>query len=295
MNNRLIMHVNYAEADYLQYKGKSVDDICRMAAECGYDGIEFRGEPPKQLTSDSVKEYMEAIAQGKKKYGLTDILFGIDLVDSASDDKEKREKTIADAIEMAQLANDICGSTVCNGCGTILRCPDETVPMSKVELCGSAAATQEQWDLTVDAFQRFGKVAETLGMKMGLETHFWYIHDLPEPTMKLINLIDSPAIGVNMDFGNIVKFPKHPSLTDAIDIYGDKLYYVHLKNSLPVAGDRMATAMSDGEINHREYLEKLKQIGFEGPIGLEAVRSGDKRWFAQQDVDYIKSVMADLK
>lgn len=294
MNNQLIMHVNYAEEGYLRYNNKSIDDICRMAAECGYDGIEFRGEPPKELTEDSVEEYMRQIAVGKKKYGLLNIMFGIDLFESANADREKREKSINDAIKAAQLANDLCGSTVCNSCGTILRCPVETVPMSQVELCGSAAATAEEWKLTVDAFQRFGKVLETLGMKAGLETHFWYIHDLPEPTRKLVDLIDSPAIGVNMDFGNTVKFPKHPTVSEAIDIYGDKLYYVHLKNSMPVAGDRIATAMSEGEINHREYLAKLKSIGFEGPIGLEAVRSGDKRWFAQQDADYIKSVMASV-
>ena len=291
MNNQLIMHVNYAEEGYLQYNNKSIDDICRMAAECGYDGIEFRGEPPRELTGDSVEEYMTAIGKCKKKYGLTDIIFGIDLFNSASTDKEKREKEIEESIKALKLANDLCGSTVINSCGTILRCPVETVPMSQVELCGSAAATEEQWNLTVDAFQRFGEAAETLGIKVGLETHFWYIHDLPEPTRKLIDLIDSPAIGVNMDFGNTVKFPKHPTVPEAIDIYGEKLYYVHLKNSVAVAGDRIATAMSEGEINHREYLAKLKSIGFEGPIGLEAVRSGDKRWFAQKDAEYIKAVM----
>ena len=68
--NKAIMHINYGELTYSSYGKKTIDDICKQAAEIGFDGIEFRGLPPKQLSSLSFKEYATQIADAKKKYGL---------------------------------------------------------------------------------------------------------------------------------------------------------------------------------------------------------------------------------
>ena len=38
--NKVIMHINYAEVFSDSYGKKTVDDICRQAAEIGFDGIE---------------------------------------------------------------------------------------------------------------------------------------------------------------------------------------------------------------------------------------------------------------
>jgi sugar phosphate isomerase/epimerase len=121
-----------------------------------------------------------------------------------------------------------------------------------------------------------------------------YIHDTPEATRKLVDLIGSPNFGINMDYGNTVYFPDFPAVEDAIDIYGDKLFYTHLKNSVPKVGGRTPVALSEGEINHRLYLKKLREVGFEGPIGIEAPRPGDRVWFAQKDLEYYKAVAASI-
>lgn len=294
--NKAIMHINYVEAAFASFCKKTVDDICKQAADIGFDGIEFRDYPPKGFESLSFKEYATQIAESKKKYGLSEILFGIGVQACTSADKEERSKCIADAIEKAKIANDICGTTICNTFCSGIFSPIPTAPEDSYEFHGSAAATQNDWDLTVDAFQQIGRELEKIGVKFGFETHMHYIHDLPEATKKLVDLIDSPMIGINMDYGNTVYFPVRPTVEQAIDLYGDKLFYVHLKNSTPVPGGafRMATGLADGVINHRVYLAKLKQVGFTGPIGIEAPRAGDKIWFAQQDFNYFKAVMASI-
>ena len=294
--NKIIMHINYGEVTYDSYGKKTIDEICKQAAELGYDGIEFRGTPPQELSSLSFKEYATQIAEGKKKYGLSDILFSIGLKSCTDDDKEVREKDIAEAVEKAQIANDLCGTVLCNSSATVIRSAISTAPGTSYEFHGSAAATQLEWDLTVDSYQKFGREAEKLGMKFGFETHMNYIHDLPAPSKKLVDLIDSPAIGINMDYGNTAYFPVRPSVEEAIDIYGDKLFYTHLKNSSAIPGStfRMATGLGDGDINHRAYYAKLLEVGFTGPIGIEAPRGGDRIWFAKQDIEYFKSVMASF-
>ncbi len=294
--NKAIMHINYGEATFASFGNKSIDDICKMASDIGFDGIEFRGTPPKNLEGISFKDYATQIAEGKKKYGLSEILFGIGVGACTSDDKEERSKSIASAIEKVKIANDLCGTTICNTFGSWIRSSITTAPAASYEFHGSAAATQEQWDLTVDAFQQVGRELEKIGVKFGFETHMNYIHDLPAASKKLVDLIDSPMIGINMDYGNTAYFPVRPTVEETIDLYGDKLFYTHLKNSSLVPGStfRMATGLGDGEINHREYLAKLKEVGFTGPIGIEAPRGGDRVWFAQQDLNYFKSVMAAL-
>ena len=294
--NKTIMHINYGEITYDSYGKKSIEDICKQAADIGFDGIEFRGVPPIELSDLSFKEYATQIAAASKKFGLSGILFAIGISDCTNEDKEVRAKAIANAVEMAEIVSDTCGTTVCNTFASIIRSPISTAPGTSYEFHGSAVATQNDWDLTVDTFQEFGKKVEKLGIKFGFETHMNYIHDLPEPAKKLVDLIDSPVIGINMDYGNTVYFPVRPTVEETIDIYGDKLFYTHLKNSSSVPGSnlRMATALGDGEINHRIYLAKLKEVGFSGPIGIEAPRGGDRVWFSQQDFNYYKSVINSL-
>ncbi len=294
--NPTIMHINFGEIDYFTYGKKTVDDICKQAADIGYDGIEFRGNPPIELEKLSFREYAQQIADGKKKYGLSEILFGIGVDHSSSTDKDLRKKSIEEAIEKAKIARELCGTTICNTFGSWTRSTIPTAPESGFEFHGSAAATQSDWDLTVDSFQQIGKELEKIGVKFAFETHMSYLHDLPEASMKLVNLIDSPMIGINMDYGNTVHFPVRPSVEETIDIYGDKLFYTHLKNSSAVPGtsQRIATYLGDGDINHRLYLAKLKEVGFTGPIGIEAPRGGDRVWFAKRDFEYYKDVVASL-
>lgn len=289
------MHINYCEIASNSFGKRTIDDICRIAAELGYDGIQFRGSAPKEMPELSFRGFAEIVATAKKKYGLSDILFGIGVANCTSEDKEVREKGIATAIENAKIANDLCGTTVSNCFGPRLLSTIPNAPRSG-EFNGSAVATERDWNLTADAYSRVGRELEKTGVKFAFETHAIYINDTPQATKKLVDLIDSPAVGVNMDYGNTVYFPEHPSLEECIDLYGDKLFYIHFKNSSAVPGTkaRIPTGLGDGEINHRAYLEKLRDVGFDGPICIEAPRNGDRIWFAKQDLEYYKDVVSSI-
>ena len=292
--NATIMHINYMEAGSNSYGTRTIDDICKTAAKLGFDGIEFRGAPPKELADLSFREYVETIAAAKKKYGLTEIVFCISMPQCTNSDEEVRRKGIVEAIEQAKIVNEICDTTVCNTLAAPIKCPISTVPPRAWKFHGSAAAKDEDWKLTADAYQQLGAAVLPLGMKFGFETHMRYLHDVPAATKKLVDMIDSPAIGVNMDYGNTVYFPNCPSVTETIDIYDDKLFYLHLKNSTVTGNGRLGTALSEGTINHRQYVTKLKQSGFSGPIGIESSHGGDKGWFAKQDIGYFKSLVETM-
>ncbi len=296
MKNNLIMHVNYGEISGSSFGSRSVDDICKLAANVGYDGIEFRANPPRELQALSFREYAEQIAAGKKKYGLSEILFNFNLKNSSSKYADERNETITSTIECVKIAQELCQTTVCNTAATWISSSIPTIPSPGYEFHGSAAATAEQWELTADTYRKIGTELEKLGVKFAFETHMGYIHDLPATAKKLVDMIDSPMVGINLDYGNTVYFPKRPTLEESIDTCGDKLFYTHLKNSVGVPGtnQRMPTALAEGEINHRLYAQKLISVGFSGPIGIEAPRPGDRFWYAKNDLAYFQSVLDDL-
>ena len=291
--NPIIMHINYGELMGGSIGKRSIGDICAMAAQTGFDGIEFRGDPPKELAGLSFREYAGATAAGRKEYGLKEILFGISIKNSADPDSRVRKKAAEEAAEKAKIAADLCGTTLCNTFGADHWSRIPTAPAGAYEYCGSAAGTAEDWDYTVDTFRQLGQLLEPIGVKFAFETHMIFLHDTPAMAKRLVELIDSPAIGINMDYGNTVYFPGYPGVEETVDLYGDKLFYTHLKNSIALpGGGRMPTALGEGEINHRVYLEKLKAAGFRGPVGIEAPRPGDRTGFARQDLAYFKKVWA---
>ena len=108
-------------------------------------------------------------------------------------------------------------------------------------------------------------------------------------------MLDNPAVGANLDFGNIVYLQDTLTIEDTVSILGKNLYYVHLKNSYKLKdGSRFATNLADGTINHREYLKVLDKYGYKGFLCIEAPRAGDREWFAQQDIAYLKTLMDEL-
>lgn len=293
MKNPIIMHINFCEVSFATF-GKTVDDVCRKAKEWGYDGVEFRANVPNDLIL-SVEEYVDQIAAAKKKHGIKEILFGIDVNGVANEDPAVRAKAVEDAIKFFKLANKKCGTTVCNTFGDNVVSRDGRAPASNYNYHGSTVATEQQWDWTVEGFKKIGAELEKLGMKAGFETHMNYIHDTPQASKKLVDLIDSPAIGLNMDYGNMVYFVNVPDPVETVKLFGDKIVHMHLKNSIYIGDEkRMPTALGEGEINHRLYMKALKEIGYEGPIGIEAPRGGDREWYAKKDLEYFKDVAKDI-
>lgn len=297
MNNPIFMHINYAEVAGTSLGSKSLSDVCHFAADLGYEGIEFRGWLPKDFSGLTFREYVEKLAAAKKEIGDDfEIMFRFMAKGCASPKSEVRDAVVAEITENAKIVRELCGTKICNTTAEVKNCPLKTVPAPGYEFNGSAAANDETFNLTADTYSRIAKELEKIDLRFAFETHMGYIHDLPQPSRRLVDMIDSPMVGLNLDYGNMMLFPEQLPVEQVIDILGNKLYYVHLKNyiRLPESRFRLPAALGDGEINHRLYLEKLQAVGYTGPICLEAPRPGDRLWFAKNDFAYIKDVMANM-
>jgi len=283
MSFPIIMHVNYCE------QGQSLEDICLKAVAWGYDGVEFRRK--RFDVEEGVEEYLDGLAAGVEKSGLKMVLFGAPGIDLMQPEKAKREEEVETLKRFFRLASERFTLSVCNTMsGTLI---DPNVPYRDYSKHGSAIAREEHWRYAADGFRELGDLAAELGFKFAFEVHMGYLHDLPASARKLIDAIGRPSVGANLDFGNVVYFPSHPTLAESVELLADKLYYVHWKNSVPTEEWRIAAALSDGEINHREYLKLLIQHGYAGPLCVEAPRPGDREWYARQDIAYVKALLEE--
>ncbi len=256
----IIMHVNFCE------QGQTIPEMCQKAVEWGYDGIEFRG---KSSTMSS-EEYIDAIARAVKSSGLKNVVFGGPRI---TDPEE--------GMKFYKLAAKNFKLTVCNMAVGMI--PG-----------GSAVATKQDWAKGVEDLKMLAKIAEEVGFKFALEIHMGYLHDLPASTMRLLEMLNNPAVGANLDFGNIVYLQDTLTIEDTVAMLGKNLYYVHLKNSYKLPAGRTAAGLADGAINHREYLKVLDKYGYKGFVCIEAPRAGDREWFARQDIAYLKALMDEL-
>jgi sugar phosphate isomerase/epimerase len=290
MNAPLIMHINYCE------QGQTLEEICRKAVKWGFDGIEFR-RVSTALKYESPNKYLDDLAKAKKKHGLKYVLFGYPTADLMQADASKRNQEVEGAISFFKSALKRFPLSVINAFSGSLIAPG--APYANYQEHGSFIATEAHWQQAVEGYKVLGRFAEENKFKFAFETHMCYLHDTPQAAKKLVDLIGSPAVGVNLDYGNAVCFESKNilPLADTIKHLGKSLYYTHLKNSVAIAGTdnkRMPTALSQGQINHREYILALKASGYKGPICIEAPRAGDREWYAVEDLHYIKSVIADI-
>ncbi len=288
MSYPLILHVNYVE------QGQSIDDMCRLAVRWGYDGIEFRRK--RTGVPESVDGYLDAIAASRDKHGLRQVMFGGPGPDLMQADAVQRERVLDECAAFYRAAASRFELSVCNILTGEVQNP--ACPRHVFERHGSQASTPDQQQAVVQGLRMLGGVAAGLGFRLAFETHMVYLHDLPEPTRKLVDEIESPAVGINFDYGNIGAMNGAPSLQDAMAICGDRIYMVHLKNFFRVPGtthqNTIRCGLADGEINHREYLRRLRAMGFAGPLVIEAPRPGDREWFAMEDLRYIRALLDEI-
>ena len=289
MSLPIIMHVNYCE------QGQTIPEMCRKAVAWGFDGIEFRRV--RRGVDETPEAYVDEVAISAEDAGLKHVLFGGPGVNLATEDAAERKAQVEEGMHFYRVAAERVKLTVCNvGAGSIPR-RDRRAPSWDYHASGSGAATEDHYKWAAEGYRELGAVAEEFGFKMAFETHMGCLTDLPEPTAKLLDMIDSPAVGANLDYGNMVYFAKAPSLNEAISALSGRIYMVHLKNAHAInVGDHTVMVkcpLGEGMINNREFLRLLREDGFDGPICIEAPRQGDREWFAQQDIHYLKSVLSD--
>ena len=280
MDNKILVHRTYFS---------SPDDLAtvfRKSVAWGYDGVEI------SLPRENLQSSLEQMARLKEEHHIADIVLGCFANVTTDKDQQNLDAEIAfftEAISKAKAILDV--SLINTGAGADLVAKDSAY--TEFWNNGSALATDEHYRHAAEAFASIAEVAEAENVKLALEIHNCYIHDLPETTHKLLQMIDSTHVGCNFDFGNIYlheKWIANPAafLVEGIELLKDKIFHVHLKNVRKV-GELLffCPDLQDGEIDNRLFLATLKRIGYKGFLVPEHIGRGDGDLSAAKDLAYI--------
>ena len=275
-------HVNYFESEYPKLNS-SADETFEMAARMGFDGIELRS--PREGVPYTIEE-----AGGlARKHGLKNVSFGGNY-DAMVPDAASRAANRDRFIEHIRAAGKI-GTRYFNCQTGALFAGEDHSAYAKH---GSAAATEAHWDQATEMLRAVGKVAREEGIVICLETHMCYLHDRAHAAKRLLDAVRLDNVKANLDWGNIRCFQEETE-QEVFDILKDDIGYVHLKNSWQDShGKFHGAGLADGSVNTFSHLRALKRLGYKGPLVPEAPRPGDRRWFARQDLAYIRDILSAL-
>lgn len=133
----------------------------------------------------------------------------------------------------------------------------------------------ERYMKTIYALRRLCKKLKEYGIRFLFETG----QETPVVLMRAIEDIGTENVGINLDTGNLILYGK-ANPVDALDMIGKYVYDLHLKDGLyPTDGRNLGKEVrfGDGKANFKEFLPKLKALGYEGSLTIEREISGEKQ------------------
>lgn len=157
---------------------------------------------------------------------------------------------------------------------------------------GHALTCDEQIFIIREKLAEPLRLAKDLGLKILLEPH-GPVSDNPGLLERVLDACDSPALGLNLDTGNLWLGGGDP--VEFVKKFGSLIEHVHWKD-MPESltekrgtcfGCGMATiALGEGVVGIAQVVEALQGIGFDGDTTLEV--AGERAVLASRD--YLKSL-----
>lgn len=103
--------------------------------------------------------------------------------------------------------------------------------------------------------------------------------ETPVTMLRTIQAIGTDNLGINFDTANLILYGKANSL-DALEVYGKYVMNTHIKDGLyPTDGLCLGKEVPAGEgrANIKGIVQKLTDLGYDGPMTIEREISGDQQ------------------
>ncbi len=110
--------------------------------------------------------------------------------------------------------------------------------------------------------------------------------ETPVTLRRTIEDVGTGNLGINLDPANLILYGK-ANPVDALDVFGSYVRNVHGKDGCyPTDGKNLGEEkpIGEGKVNYPALIQKLKSIGYDGPITIEREISGE-----QQQKDILKA------
>ena len=129
----------------------------------------------------------------------------------------------------------------------------------------------------------------------GLYFNFETGQETPVTLMRLFGDVGNDNLGINFDPANLICYGRGNPV-DAIDIYGDRIRGVHVKDADYPQGDYhklgKERVVGEGSVNYPVFLPKLLRSGYKGDLSIEREITGEEQLRdIQKTVVYVKELM----
>ena len=117
----------------------------------------------------------------------------------------------------------------------------------------------------VDVLRQFAEACEERAMRVALEPHPHRMMHNAAGMLRIIDQIESSAIGLNLDPSHLFPMGELPNMV-AYEV-GDRIFHTHISDN-----DGQTNAHwrpGKGKVDWRAFLISLKDIGYDGPLSLE--------------------------
>jgi len=230
-------------ANSVLFGGYDLETAFKYIALSGYDGIELSAIDgmSEHLVLDRWQEIVPEVRRLSEKYGLELLA-----IEQPSRDPGRMEKAFQAAVEL--------GVPIVN-CGP-----------------GGKAGDEESFQRTIESLGNLSHMAEKYGVTLCVKAHVGAcIHDTPS-TLRAMELIDSPAFGIDMDPSHIYRAGEDP--VEAVAAVISRVRHVHIrdcKGRQTGPGKPEMQANGRGDIDLLSYVRVLHENGYAGPLDLEII------------------------
>ena len=239
-------------ANSVLFGGHSMETAFKYIAMCGYDGIEVSAIDgmSEHLVLARWREIAPEVKRLAREYGLA-----LHAMEQPSQDPVKMEEAFRAAVEI--------GIPIVN-CGP-----------------GGKADDEESFQKVVESLGNLARMAERYGVTLCVKAHVGAaIYNTPT-TLRAMQMITSPAFGIDMDPSHIYRAGENP--VEAIAAVISRVKHVHIrdcKGRQQGPGKPEDQANGRGDIDLVGYIRVLHEHGYTGPLDLEII--GAKAYTLEQ-------------
>lgn len=264
----------------------SLEEALRSLAEIGYDGLELSLHESHFHPLIHPKSRIAEIRKLSEKYrlALTNLHCGYRYLLSTIDnepsfisvDKQDRNKRIEFTKKVIDIANEIGTNLVCTASGQLKE------PMSEHE------ATKN----LIDGLNVCLDHAKENDVYLGMEPEPGMFIDTAEKAVKLWEMLKSKYFCLNLDIGHEHCAGEDVSLT--INQHGSLIRLIHFED----IKDRVHKheLLGTGDIDFKEILKALRDIGFTGFISVELYAHQDDPFrVARESLGFLRRITGELR
>jgi len=230
------------------------EKVIEEAARIGFDGVEILHV---QMAEESAA-YMNRLKRAAFLNGLDLVMLSIHQ-DFVSPDAAERDENIEHTKHCIDLASQMgipCIRLNSGRWGTV-ESFDELMEVKGQEPPIEGHSEKDAIDWVVDSIEKCIPHAERAGVMMALENH-WGLTTDPRNVIKIVEAVDSPWLGVNLDTGN---YPGDPY--EGIELLAPHASIVQAKTYF--GGGEWYTL----DLDYPRIAAILREAGFRGWVSLE--------------------------